>query len=89
MSQDITPLPHNKSSKSLDAVNFLASQDFKKLDRFAGFRTGFLLSDVGVLDTGCPCVPLATRGRDGDLEIYCPKCGKVFRESDDSSGERP
>jgi hypothetical protein len=34
------------------------------------------------LDAVCECLPLATRGQPGDLEVYCPKCGKVFRASD-------
>lgn len=30
----------------------------------------------------CDCPTLARRGEKGNPEIYCPKCGKVFREPD-------
>jgi hypothetical protein len=33
-------------------------------------------------ETICECVPLDARGTPGDLEIYCPKCGKIFRGSE-------
>lgn len=47
---DITPLLHNKSSKSLDAWKFSAISATQKLDRFARFSHVFLLSQGGVLD---------------------------------------
>lgn len=34
--------------------------------------------------SSCQCGELSARGTPGDSEIYCPKCGKVFRESADS-----
>lgn len=35
----------------------------------------------------CDCFPLARRGPAGDSEIYCPKCGLVFRKSTDSQSD--
>jgi hypothetical protein len=35
----------------------------------------------------CDCFPLARRGPVGDFEIYCPKCGLVFRKSADSQSD--
>jgi hypothetical protein len=34
------------------------------------------------LETACECHPLAARGTPGDLEVYCPKCGNVYRKSE-------
>jgi len=33
----------------------------------------------------CSCLPLAVRGTPGDLEVYCPKCGRVFRAATGSA----
>lgn len=38
-------------------------------------------------ETACECMPLDVRGTPGDLEIFCPKCGKVFRKADTSKAE--
>jgi uncharacterized C2H2 Zn-finger protein len=35
----------------------------------------------------CLCEELHVRGPEGDLEVYCVRCGKVFRESSDSAVE--
>jgi hypothetical protein len=35
----------------------------------------------------CLCEELDVRGPEGDREVYCPRCGKVFRESSDSATE--
>ena len=34
------------------------------------------------LKMDCDCRPLHTRGEPHDFEVYCPKCGKVFREAE-------
>lgn len=33
----------------------------------------------------CDCFPLSARGEPGNLEIFCPKCGKVFRAAIDAA----
>lgn len=33
----------------------------------------------------CNCERLNVRGSPGDLEVYCPECGKVFRAPSDSA----
>lgn len=38
-------------------------------------------------ETACECMPLNVRGTPGDLEIFCPKCSKVFRKADTSKAE--
>ena len=30
----------------------------------------------------CDCISLSVHGVPGDFEVYCPKCGKIFRASD-------
>jgi hypothetical protein len=51
-------------------------------DRWPGPPTSALESIRSALETACECMPLDARGTPGDLEIYCPKCGKIFRGSE-------
>lgn len=40
------------------------------------------LFDKPAAETACECNSLAARGEPGDLEIYCPKCGLIYRTAD-------
>lgn len=36
----------------------------------------------------CTCETLSVRGTPGDLEVYCDKCGRVFRTADKTAGDQ-
>jgi hypothetical protein len=82
---------------SIDEMRVRVSRNCVRLEVFAASQEQLLnRADVtllrdwltAALERGaCECFPLAARGTPGDLEIYCPKCGKVFRTATDTTRE--
>ena len=44
-----------------------------------------IFADDSEAETACDCAELDARGGTGDMEVFCPKCGKVFRRADGAS----
>jgi hypothetical protein len=75
----------NKAVGAFETIGFhLPKDNLEAVNEAILIARGFNAWYDSTKETACECMPLDARGTPGDLEIFCPKCGKVFRTADTS-----